>query len=45
MKKKYFAPQIEELKMDEPVVLNENVGSGEKVNTCPDQQGCGMGDV
>lgn len=45
MKKKYFAPQIEELKMDEPVVLNENVGSGEKVDTCPTQVGCGPADV
>lgn len=34
MKKKYFAPEIEELKMDEPFVLNEQVQSQVNEGIC-----------
>ena len=30
MKKKYFAPEMEEIKVDEPVVLDTEVGSPEE---------------
>jgi hypothetical protein len=45
MKKKYFAPEIEEVKMDEPIVLQEQAASSEEVPTCPTQVGCGVEDV
>ena len=37
MKKKYFAPEMEELEMDEPVVLDESSTSSieEPIVTCP----------
>ena len=34
MKKKYFAPEMEEIKVDEPVVLQEKVGSGGEDTLC-----------
>ena len=34
MKKKYFAPEIEELKMDEPFVLNEQEASQTSEGIC-----------
>jgi hypothetical protein len=34
MKKKYFAPEMEELKVDEPVVLEDAVISTEKDKAC-----------
>lgn len=30
MKKKYFAPEMEDLELDEPVVLTENPASADK---------------
>lgn len=45
MKKKYYAPEMEELKLDEPIVLDENVGSTENEPGCPDNEGCGAGDI
>lgn len=30
MKKKYFAPEMDEVMVDEPVVLDTEVGSGEE---------------
>lgn len=30
MKKKYFAPEMEEVKVDDPVVLDTEVGSSEE---------------
>ena len=37
MKKKYFAPEMEELEMDEPVVLEESSTSSVEVpiGSCP----------
>ena len=37
MKKKYFAPEMEELEMDEPVVLDESSTSSveEPIGSCP----------
>lgn len=37
MKKKYFAPEMEELEMDEPVVLTDSETSSieEPIGTCP----------
>lgn len=37
MKKKYFAPEMEELEMDEPVVLDESPTSSveEPIGICP----------
>ena len=34
MKKKYFAPEMEELKIDEPVVLDDVVVSAAKDEAC-----------
>jgi hypothetical protein len=34
MKKKYFAPEMEELDLDEPVVLSEHETSGGSTGTC-----------
>lgn len=38
MKKKYFAPEIEEIKVEEPVLLAMNDGTTENVSGCPTQQ-------
>ena len=45
MKKKYYAPEMEELKLDEPVVLDESVSSTTSESGCPDNEGCGAGDI
>jgi hypothetical protein len=45
MKKKYYAPEMEELKFDEPVVLEESTTSTEKEGGCPDNEGCGAADI
>ncbi len=34
MKKKYFAPEMEEVKLDEPLVLDDKVTSTEKEGAC-----------
>lgn len=34
MKKKYFAPEMEELDLDEPVVLSEQPASGGSGDLC-----------
>lgn len=40
MKKKYFAPKIEEVEMDEPVVLSEQTTSGTTEGGCATNQAC-----
>lgn len=35
MKKKYFAPEMEEVKADEPVVLDMTESSGGSMVACP----------
>ena len=35
MKKKYFAPELEEVKVEEPVVLGMEEGSGAEMVGCP----------
>jgi hypothetical protein len=42
MKKKYFTPEMEELEMDEPVVLDTEVASGAESGT-HDEEGEGEG--
>ncbi len=34
MKKKYFTPEMEELQLDNPVVLEEEIGSGGEGKLC-----------
>ena len=34
MKKKYFAPEMEELEIDEPVVLSEDPSEGGETGLC-----------
>ena len=34
MKKKYFAPEMEELELDEPVVMSEQQASGGSGSIC-----------
>ncbi len=36
MKKKYSAPEMEEIKMDDPIVLDESVTSNTGDAGCPD---------
>ena len=38
MKKKYFAPEMEELKVEEPVVLDMNEGTTGNMTGCPDDK-------
>ena len=38
MKKKYFAPEMEELEMDEPVVLQDQEASTEVDGACPGEE-------
>lgn len=45
MKKKYFTPEMEEIKMDEPIVLEENPASTTGEGGCPDNTGCGPSDA
>ena len=40
MKKKYFAPEMEEVKVDEPVVLGMEEGSNAEIKGCPTET-CG----
>jgi hypothetical protein len=40
MKKKYFAPEMEELELDEPIVLADQEGSVEDEKLCTSKQGC-----
>ncbi len=40
MKKKYYAPEMEELKLDEPVVLDEVENSTEPEKLCLTKMGC-----
>ena len=40
MKKKYFAPEMEELELDEPVVLAEQETSGGSGNVCTSGYTC-----
>jgi len=40
MKKKYFAPEMEELELDEPIVLADQEGSVEDEKLCTDKKGC-----
>ena len=44
MKKKYFAPEMEEVSVNEPVVLSMQEGSGGNLSGCPtktcDTDGC-----
>ncbi len=35
MKKKYFAPEMEEVKVDEPVVMQMEEGSTKDMTGCP----------
>lgn len=35
MKKKYFAPEMEELRVEEPVVLGMEEGSSAEIKGCP----------
>jgi len=39
MKKKYFAPEMEELKVDEPIVLDTEVSSGAESGTHDEEGG------
>lgn len=39
MKKKYFAPEMEELEMDEPIVLQTEEASGGEGNTHDEEGG------
>lgn len=39
MKKKYFAPEMEELKVEEPVVLDMQDGTQVNIGGCP-SKGC-----
>ena len=39
MKKKYFAPQMEELEVEEPVVLQSQVTSDSETNTNNEEGG------
>ena len=41
MKKKYFAPEMEELEFDEPIVLADKEGSVDNEHLCTSKQGCG----
>ena len=45
MKKKYSAPEMEEIKMDEPIVLDESQTSTTGEGGCPGNTGCGPSDV
>lgn len=45
MKKKYFTPEMEEIKMDEPIVLEENPASITGEGACTENRGCGPSDV
>ena len=45
MKKKYFTPEMEEIKMDEPIVLDDSQTSTSGESTCPGNTGCGPSDV
>lgn len=38
MKKKYFAPEMEEVKVDEPVKVLMEVGSDKEMKGCPDDK-------
>ena len=40
MKKKYVAPEMEELEFDEPVVLADKEGSTDSDKVCTDKVGC-----
>lgn len=40
MKKKYFAPEMEELEFDEPVVLADKEGSVDSDKVCTEKEGC-----
>ena len=40
MKKKYFAPEMEELEFDEPIVLAEQEGSTDIDKVCTTKVGC-----
>ncbi len=40
MKKKYYAPEMEELELDEPVVLAEEEASTDTDKLCSDKVGC-----
>ena len=40
MKKKYVAPEMEELEFDEPVVLADKEGSIDSDKVCTDKVGC-----
>lgn len=35
MKKKYFAPEMEDMKVDDPVVLGMNEGTTTNMTGCP----------
>jgi len=43
MKKKYFAPEMEEVKVDEPVVMTMEEGSTAEMTGCPTKT-CGSDD-
>jgi hypothetical protein len=38
MKKKYFTPEMEEVSVNEPVVLDMQEGSGGNLSGCPTEQ-------
>ena len=40
MKKKYFAPEMEELELDEPVILSDKETSGDSDKLCDEKKGC-----
>lgn len=35
MKKKYFAPEMEEVKVEDPIVLDMSADSGKDMGACP----------
>ena len=43
MKKKYFAPEMEEVKVEEPVVMDMSADSGKDMGACP-TKGCDADD-
>jgi hypothetical protein len=45
MKKKYSAPEMEDLELDEPIVLSESNQSTTTEGGCPTNTSCGPGDV